>query len=129
MSAPKVCPCGCGRKVGWGPQKKGAAVGYVEMSDMLAFVTPIVQDSLRLDGPTAQERTESEKFLANGKHLTDWLLEHVHGAAAPARTPDLVKLSSGMTAFKGDVARILSTAHVAGWVTDDGHGNPRYERR
>lgn len=25
-----------------------------------------------------------------------------------------------MTAFKGDVGRILATAHEAGWVTDDG---------
>lgn len=129
MNVPKICPCGCGRKLGWGPHKKGAAVGYVEISELLAFVTPMVEDSLRLDNPTPQNRSETERFLANGAQLKRWLLEHVHGTATPGRTPDLRQLSSGLQAFEQDTARILASATENGWVVDDGRGNPRYTGR
>jgi hypothetical protein len=129
MADPKTCPCGCGKRVGWSPQKKGAASSYVELSSTLSFVAPILHDSLRMDDPPSDERQETERFLANGNQMRQWLIDHVHGTAAPGRTPDLLELAGGLRALNQDVARILAWADESGWIIDDGQGNPRYTGR
>ncbi len=126
MTAPRVCPCGCGRKVGWGPHKKGAAIGYVEADMMLVFVEPILRDSLEYDDPSPRERSEMEKFIYNGKQLRGWLLEHIHGTASPSRTPDMMQLQQALEAFREDAAAIAASAEEMGHVVSDGHGNLTY---
>lgn len=89
------CPCGCGRRFGaFSVVKKGAAIKWTE----IAFAVPTFQEAtnrlITAAGDQISERDRAEVLRAFGRHreISGYLLDHMHGSAAPGRTPDLQAL-------------------------------------
>lgn len=97
------CPCQCGTSIGM--SKRGFSIGAAQA--MVLFVQaqealgPVLADDIPED-----ERREHEKFLKNSYRLVEWYLEHVHGTAAPGRTPNGMELRKGLQVLQGDVNRL-----------------------
>ena len=85
-----LCPCGCGRKVGFAT--KAAAVGVHNMDEMLAVVTPALEARLADAAIDEDAAAELRRSLEGGQEIRGWLLAHVHKEAVPGVTPDLLKL-------------------------------------
>jgi hypothetical protein len=106
-----VCPCGCGRKIGF--SRRGAAAGLERVDGILEDVTPVVERQLAREDVDPEGQTAAREFLANGHRLRAWFLEHCHGEANPYSTPNLMKLSRALKAFGDEAAGILAGGDAA----------------
>lgn len=102
MAKPR-CPCGCGRKLS-GVRQVGAAAGVRRATRALS----VMADQLRevkvarqqgQPGLDALVRT-LDLMVGEGRTLREHLLEHAHGTATPAGTPDLLTLSVEVAALE-----------------------------
>jgi hypothetical protein len=108
-SGPGVCPCGCGRSLGF---RRGAGKGYRWAHDATARM-----DSVRLrfsaylaESPELEEATLS--VIAYGCRICGWWLDHCHRTATPLATPHMMQLMDET----GKLMRLADRVEVEGPV-------------
>jgi hypothetical protein len=90
--------------------KGGAAKGAQAAMEMLSLVGPRLEAEMADPTLPPGAAEEIATFLANGRQIEQWLLDHVHGVAGPGVTPDLMNLKRGLDALSADVGRMLANA-------------------
>jgi hypothetical protein len=95
---------------------------------LLTYLEPAVADSIRLDSLSTAERSEAERTVSNVKRLQRSLLEHAHGTATPATTPNLLQLNQALRGYEEIVRGLMVDSMANGWITESPNGSFRYER-
>jgi hypothetical protein len=104
----EICPCGCGREVGF--FKQGSARAVREIDQRLAALEalrraidahPVRADRQRVDDLRSREH--------HGQLIRARFLDHVHGEARPGITPDLVTIKRAMDTWARAADAVLDT--------------------
>jgi hypothetical protein len=114
----QLCPCGCGKRLGWGVTKKGAATAYEQVSQWDELTRQIVLDEL-LHGLHPQgERVEMQRLLDTLSQIKGVLRDHLHGKARPATHPNLMQIAEGLPLIEDACMSWISTAYERGAIVE-----------
>jgi hypothetical protein len=102
----ELCPCGCGREVGFFKQGSGRAVQV--MDQRLAALRDLLR-TIDAQPIREQRRDELRAFEQHGQNIRAWFLANIHGHSRPGVTPDLVAIKRAMDAWTDRADAILDT--------------------
>lgn len=92
-----ICPCGCGRRLGF--NKSGAAKAYNGCTTIIDNATPLVAEIKH--HVSERDGAELAQVLVDANAVRAAFLEHLHGEARPGRTPDLLALAQTYKSLAG----------------------------
>lgn len=100
----RTCPCGCEARIRRGV--RGAAVG-LERYRSLAPIAEMVTDAALSTNLHADDRVFVENLRKLGPMIERSLLEHLHGEASPAKTPNMLQIYKAQKAWEADLQEML----------------------